>query len=282
MIRKLSLISMTLLLISLTACKTIEVNNRSIINPRAAKADVDAAVERVSITAKDGTALHGYFLAAPNARLNVVWFGSSKTAVEDTMPFLLIYRDTMNANILAMNFRGYGKSGGKPEWDDLFSDGGQVLHRMRTRPEAKGLPVVLHGFSLGSFVAVKVASQESQTNGFAAIMIQGSGTNVAEWVDYKTPWYAKPFVTVNVHPKLAALDSLQVIPKITAPTLIMTGHQDNDAPYQMSEHLYRVSPAKSKQLKIFPDGTHDNLHEQSDYWPSIKSFLEPILRKKTE
>lgn len=273
---------MTLLLISLSACKTIEVNNSAIIHPKAAKANVDAAVERVSITAKDGTALHGYFLAAPNARLNVVWFGSSKAAVEDSMPFLLTYRDTMNANILAMNFRGYGKSGGKPDWDELFSDGGQALQSMRMRAEAKGKPVVLHGFSLGSFVAVKVASQESQSDGFAAIMIQGSGTNVAEWIDYRTPWYARFFVKINVDPKLAALDSLQVMPKITAPTLIMTGRLDTDAPWQMSEHLYQVSPARSKQFKIFPDGTHENLHQQSDYWSGMKLFLEPILQKKTE
>lgn len=271
------LLAFVMMSFSLTACKTIDVNNSSIIHPRKAESTVDASVERVAITAKDGTVLQGYFLAAPNARINIVWFGSSKTAIEDNMVFLNQYRDTMQANILAMNFRGYGESGGKPEWDELFSDGTQILQTMRMRPEAKQTPIVLHGFSLGSFVAVKVASEDTATNGLKAILIQGSGTNIDQWADYKTPWYVKPFINLRVDPKLGALDSLQVLPKIAIPTLIMIGKLDDDAPYQMSENLYQASTAKVKQLKVFSSGTHANLHEQSDYWSSIQLFLKPYL-----
>ncbi len=276
-----SLVLLLLLVVlsaSLSACITVNVNNSGIIHPKPAQAKVDASIERVSITAKDGTVLHGYFLAKPNAVVNVVWFGASKVAVEDSIPFLVQYRDTMHANILAMNFRGYGESGGNPDWDDLFSDGLQVFETMRMRPEANDAPIVIHGFSLGSFVGVKVASQESQTSGLAAFMIQGSGTNVNEWIDSRTPWYAKPFLRFNVDPKLAKLDSLQVFPKISVPTLIMSGEQDEQAPYVMSQHLYKVSTAQRKQLKLFPNGTHENLEQQSDYWETLKLFLVPILK----
>lgn len=189
------------------------------------------------------------------------------------MPFLLEYRQRMNANILAMNFRGYADSEGTPDWDELFSDGTLVVNYMRQRPEAKAAPIALHGFSLGSFVALKVAAQEQDRSTLSAVIIQGSGTNIDEWIDLRTPWYFKPFVKFNIDPKLSKLNSLDVVSEFTQPFLIMSGALDTDAPHQMSQHLYRSSRATKKLLKIFPNGTHDNLHLQDSYWQTLNQFL---------
>ncbi len=54
--------------------------------------------------------------------------------------------------------------------------------------------LIVHGFSLGSFVAGQLAKSQQVD----ALVLQGTATNVDDWVDKKTPWYTNPFLTIKV------------------------------------------------------------------------------------
>ncbi len=62
------------------------------------------------------------------------------------------------SSVLMIDYRGHGKSGGRPTENGLYADaktGYQLLEQMGFRPEQ----IVLHGESIGCAVAIHVASQ---------------------------------------------------------------------------------------------------------------------------
>lgn len=247
----------------------IEVSNAGIFHPKPAKSAADARFENIQMFAKDGTKLQAFWLATPGAKYNVLWLGNSAGAVEDTLVDIQTYAEKMQVNILTMNYRGYGKSEGQPDWDLLFSDGVVALQMLRARPEAQGKSVVVHGSSLGSFVATNLAAHETVD----ALIVQGSGTNIKEWVKYKTPWILRPFVVGHAEGRLADLDSLKVMAQVKAPVLILSSKGDDDAPRQMSENLSGVVASSLHRFHVFEQVGHKDYHADPQYWVVLREFL---------
>lgn len=247
----------------------IDVKNAGIFHPKPARIVADTRFENIQMLAKDGTKLQAYWLATPGAKLNVLWLGNSASAAEDTLADVKTYAEKMQANILTVNYRGYGKSEGQPDWDLLFSDGVVALETLRARKEAQGKPVVVHGSSLGSFVATDLAAHETVD----ALIVQGSGTNIKEWVKYKTPWILRPFVVGHAEGRLAELDSLKVMAQVKAPILIMSSKGDEDAPREMSENLSKVVLSSSHRFHVFEQVGHKAYHTDPQYWMVLRGFL---------
>jgi esterase/lipase len=132
--------------------------------------------------------------------------------------------------------------------------------------------IVVHGFSMGSFVAASVAAQ-CRVSG---VILQSSGTNVREWASVVMPWYARPFVKVKISEKLQAVDNLEVVSQIQAPLLILVGKKDRQAPAIMSKKLLAASSAAKKTLVVFPKGGHGDLDRQPGFPEAISRFLDDL------
>lgn len=226
--------------------------------------------EQVSIRMEDGVVLAGFFLPHREARGSVIYFLPNYSLADEAGPALSVGIDPLRANLLLVDYRGYGGSGGKPSMGNLFSDGRAIYDYLKTRPGVDPDRIIVHGFSLGSFVAASVASQRS----VSGVVLQGSGTNVREWASLVVPWYFKPFVKVKISEELMAIDNAKAVSEIQAPLLVLVGKKDRQAPAAMSKKLLAASPAAKKTLVVFPKGGHVGLENQPGFWEAISRFLD--------
>lgn len=277
----------TLLLIFLAAalasagCQTFSVDEDFFFHPRKTPASSEKREraqaswerrERVSIRVEDGVVLTGLFLPHPEARGSVIYFLPNYSLADEAGPALSVGIDPLRANLLLVDYRGYGGSGGKASMGTLFSDGRTVYDYLRSRPGVDPDRIIVHGFSLGSFVAASVASQRR----VSGVVLQGSGTNVREWASLVVPWYFKPFVKVKISEQLVAIDNAKVVCQIQAPLLVLVGKKDRQAPAAMSKKLLAASPAAKKTLVVFPKGGHVGLENQPGFWEAISRLLDDV------
>ncbi len=216
--------------------------------------------------------LTGFFLPHREARGSVIYFLPNYSMAEESGPDMAAFIDPLKANLLVVDYRGYGESGGKPSFETVFSDGRAVYDHLVSRPGVDPDRIIVHGFSLGSFVAASVASQRH----VSGVILQGSGTTVREWSSLVVPWYFKPFVNVRISEQLLAIDNAKVVSQISAPLLVLIGKKDASAPPKMSRELFAASPSVKKTLVVIPKGRHVGLENQPGFREAVSRFLDDV------
>ena len=117
-------------------------------------------------TTSDGLSLHGWF-----ARKNLGNVGASETP-QYTLLFChgnagnithrlenLAYLVQLGLQVFIFDYRGYGKSEGRPSEDGLYRDALAAYDYMVSRDDVKNQSLIIFGRSLGGAVAVELATQ---------------------------------------------------------------------------------------------------------------------------
>jgi fermentation-respiration switch protein FrsA (DUF1100 family) len=108
----------------------------------------------------------------------------------------------------------------------------------------RGLPgnggrIVVHGHSMGSFLAGHVAAHRPA----AGVVLESSATTTEQWVDAGMPGLAKPFIRkVAIDDHLRGRGNLANMARIEEPLLLLVGARDGTTPPRLSQGLYDASP----------------------------------------
>lgn len=167
----------------------------------------------------------------------------------------------MGCSVLLFDYRGYGQSQGKPSEAGFYLDGESVWGWVEEKAEEEGITAVILGKSLGSAVAIHVATQTPPSS----LILDSAFTSMREIALAGTPWLPDAMV-----PEL--YESLTIVPKLTCPTLVLHGRNDTLVPLAHGQALYDTMTCP-KTLTIIDGADHNNLSNSSEYYAAIQAFL---------
>ena len=136
--------------------------------------------------------------------------------------------------------------------------------------EYSGLPVLVHGQSLGSFMAGEVARQRS----LDGLVLESSATTAEDWV--KGFVDANPFVRRGVvEGGLQGQGNLALMSVLDEPLLIVVGEHDRTTRPAMSQRLFEVArlPPTMKELLVVPDAGHNDASAHPSFAAAIVRLL---------
>lgn len=224
------------------------------------KANTGAAIEEVSLITADQVRLRGWLVHATPARAPapiLVYFGGNAEEVSWLAASAGRYAGW---SLLLVNYRGYGGSEGKPGEAALFADALQIYDYAQSR--AQGARVALMGRSLGSGVAVYLASQRPVA-GVILVSPYDSVESVAQEI--------YPYLPIGLMLK-HRFDSIARAPHIRVPLLCLVASADRVIPRPHSERLYAAWGGSKQWLEIAP-ADHDSIADAPAYWRAIAAFL---------
>jgi uncharacterized protein len=227
------------------------------------KADTGAAIEEVSLTASDQVRLHGWLVKATPVHTPapvLIYFGGNAEEVSWLASTAGRYAGW---SLLLINYRGYGRSEGKPGEAELFADALQIYDYAAKRAAAGRVAVM--GRSLGSGVAAYLAAQRPVA-GVILVSPYDSVESVAQGI--------YPFLPISLMLK-HRFDSLARAPGIKAPLLCLVASHDRVIPRRHSERLYAAWGGPRQWREIRP-ADHDSLAGEPDYWEAIAAFLRGL------
>ena len=149
--------------------------------------------------------------------------------------------------VLLAEYRGYGGSTGTPSEKGLFVDGVAAYDFVREHSEG---PIGLHGHSLGTGVAVKVATARD----VFGVVLESPFDSVLAIAQKRFSWL--PVSLFLKHP----FRSDELIASINAPILILHGSEDAIVPIDHGASLAKRAPATTEFVRIDGAG-HNNLAE---------------------
>jgi uncharacterized protein len=114
----------------------------------------------VSMSAADGTRLHGWYCPAENRRAVVLLAHGNGGNVTHRAGLVRLLQARLRATTLIFDYRGYGHSGGVPTVEGILSDARAARTALAERAHVNESDIVLMGESLGGAVAVQLAAEK--------------------------------------------------------------------------------------------------------------------------
>jgi len=222
--------------------------------------------EEVWLDTEDGVRLHAFWVRAPQQTRRAILFlhgnaGNASHRLPNAQQMA-----ALGADVLLLDYRGYGLSEGSPTEAGVYADARAGLAHLtgpRDLPEER---IVLFGRSLGGAVAIDLA----RDRGLAGVILESTFASLSELADQILPL---PLGFV-VRGRWSSRDK---IGSVSAPLLFFHGGEDRVVPIELGRALYDAAPGP-KDFHLIPRAGHNTTVEMGGraYFERIGSFLEQV------
>lgn len=241
--------------------------------PRAREGQIVAQIEDVQLTSADGVRLHGWYCTPLVGRA-----GGTLEALETRATLLYLHGNGGNishrydflnelvrlpVNVLIIDYRGYGKSEGRPSEEGLYRDARAAWDYLT---KARGIPaaqIVIFGKSLGGAVAIDLATKVEA----CGLIVQSSFTSVADMAGEVLPFVPRFLIRTK-------LDSLSKIASVSSPKLFIHSQADEIVPYRLGRRLFDAARAPKQFYEV--KGAPHNLTNTiggAPYYEALRDFI---------
>ena len=236
--------------------------------------------EELPLRAADGVELFTWFLPARGTPQATVLFLHGNAENISTHYTNVAWMPAEGFNVLALEYRGYGRSAGSPTLAGVQLDIDAALRALLERRDVDPQRVVLFGQSLGGALAIHYAARGAQRASLRAVIADSPfsdyrGIVREKMADFFLTWPLQwlPALTVdNDYSPRAAVPAVSPLP-----LLLIHGESDTTVPPHHSRSLYEAA-AEPRELWLVPGAGHI----QSLRDPALRRRLADFVRLKTK
>lgn len=230
--------------------------------------DIGLAYETVALDTRDGVRLHGWYIPARGARGTLLFFHGNAGNISHRLDSLRIFHG-LGLNVLIFDYRGYGRSEGRPGEEGIRLDAlAAWRHLVETRGEAPAR-IVLFGRSLGAAVAAWLAARESP----GALILESAFISVPDLAAELYWWLPAR--------SLARLDyaTRDYLAGVRCPVLVVHSPEDEIIPYRHGRALYAAARQPKAFLELRGDHNAGFLLTGTAYPAGLDAFLSIHLAR---
>jgi hypothetical protein len=214
--------------------------------------------------AADATRLHGWYLPCQAPRAVVLFCHGNAGNVTHRAEIMRMLHDRAGAAVLIFDYRGYGRSVGKPNETGILADARAARAWLVSREKVPQTQIVLMGESLGGAVAVDLAAAD----GARALVLENTFTSLPDVAAHYYPWLPVRRLMRT------RLDSLGTIAAYHGPLLQSHGDADTIIPIEFGRRLFEAAH-EPKQFLTLPGLDHNDLHPPS-YYDALAAFFDGL------
>jgi uncharacterized protein len=174
--------------------------------------------------------------------------------------------------VLAVDYRGWGDSTPIiPSEATIYADA-NVAWAELARRQADPRKRVIYGHSMGSGVAVELASRRQAGTDYGALILESSFPRL--------PDVAKAVGVIGTIASWFAtqeFDSAAKIKAVDAPILMLHGSADKTVPVELGRRLFDAAPKGARWVE-FEGGTHSRLHSDVPvlYQQALRTLIDQL------
>lgn len=169
----------------------------------------------------------------------------------------------LGVSVMAPEYRGFGGLDGLPTEATLAADARAAYDYLRTVRMIPASRLVIYGWSLGSAVAVTLASEVDA----AGLILEGAPASIVNLEEQQYPFFPIRLLMRN------PFDSIRRIDRVRAPILFL--HSPEDAVIPISEARLLFDAARGDKTFVEVRGGHVNAStvDKEHFYGAIRTFL---------
>jgi hypothetical protein len=262
---------------------------RLFTGPRFIKAppgrEPDPPFENLNFTTRDGTSIHGWYIKTDSASRGTVLMFHGITAQKSQMLTEASAFREMGLNVLMIDFRGHGRSGGNTSTLG-FSEAEEVAMAWEHVKKMGEENIYLYGVSMGAVTVARAISTlrlspkavilempfeslrshlraRARAFGFPGFPEKPFGFLVGTWIGWERGY------------KGGAHNTVRYVKNIHCPVLLQWGDKDEYVEEKETTNIYRAIAAADKKIVIYEGAVHESLllADPLKWKSSVQTFI---------
>lgn len=224
-------------------------------------------VQDVWLTTSDGVKLHAWWIEAEGAKFTFLAFHGNASNIANRADIFKVLRD-LPVNVLAVEYRGYGRSEGRPSETGLYRDAEAGLEYLEETKHIDPRTIVAYGQSLGSAVAAHLAAHKS----VGGVILEAPFPSLTAMAQKALPFLPGAGIFV-----WRQFDTKSALAAIHVPVLVVHCTNDPVVPPEMGERVYAAAREPKSILRV--NGyCHEeaSLFAPNEYRDAVREFLKGI------
>lgn len=228
-------------------------------------ATFDVPFEPLELRTADGERLRAWWMPRASPRATVLYLHGNGGNLSLWAPIVVeLWRQGLA--VLAVDYRGYGLSSGRPSERGLYLDVAAAVAAVEAHVDRTRAPLIFWGRSLGVVMAAHAARQNPPDglileSGFPSMraLLAGSPLWLLSWLSsYRFP-------------------AERWLQEIDVPTLVIHGDRDSVIPFHLGQQLYE-SVRGPKRFLVVRGGDHNDPEppDAAAYWAAVNEFIQEV------
>jgi fermentation-respiration switch protein FrsA (DUF1100 family) len=201
--------------------------------------------EDVVFKSKDGLALNGWWVPADDSRFTVLFCHGNGGNIMHRLDSINLL-NKLGLSCFIFDYRGYGKSEGKPSEEGTYLDARAAYKWLTKRKNIHADRIIIAGRSLGGSVAARLATKVRPRG----LVIESSFTSYA---DMGARFY--PYMPVRWFARFS-YPTLNYVKEIHCPVLFVHSRNDEVVPFEFGLELYEAANEPKDFVEIL--GGHND------------------------
>ena len=225
----------------------------------------------VFFDAEDGVRIHALELRHLSADALTIYFHGNAGNVYHRLRDLQRLR-RLGTSVLAVSYRGYGKSAGSPDEEGIYLDAKAAFEHATKSMGYVPSRIYLFGRSLGSTTATNLA----QGKDLAGVILISPLSSAAEQAEAMGLGFAASLAG-------NAFDNATKIKRLKAPLLVVHGTLDQVIPIATGRRVFENATGEKSFIAVEGAG-HNDLSNRfaKQYWPVISDFMKRTTPRATD
>lgn len=222
---------------------------------------INLAFEDIYIKTDDGLKINGWFIPANNPKYTVIFFHGNGGNIGHRLEKISLL-NKIGINNFIIDYRGYGRSQGKPSEAGLYLDAKAAYDYLINVRKINPENIILYGESIGTAVVIDLAAKVK----VKAVILEGGFTSGKEMA-------RNVFSLIPNFLFSDKFNSLKKINRVKAAKLFLHSRNDEIVPLILARKLFDYASKPKSFVELI--GSHNTafLDSQEKYISSIASFI---------
>ena len=224
--------------------------------------DVGLDYEEVRLATEDGVSIEAWFVPAPAPRGVALLAHGNAGNIGNRVDYARLFH-RLGFALLLLEYRGYGRSEGKPSEEGTYADARAAWRHLVTERGFPAERIVLVGESLGGAVAARLAAEQRP----AALILASTFVSVPELAAELYPWLpARQLARYRY-------DTQEALTRVTCPVLIAHSREDDIVPFHHGERLFAAAREPKAFLELAGGHNEGFLFSREEWAAQLGRFL---------
>lgn len=223
---------------------------------------IGLSFEDINFKTSDDVELNGWFIPSADARSAILFCHGNAGNISHRLEVVNIL-NKIGLNVFIFDYRGYGKSNGRPSEKGTYLDAIAAYNYLIQRPGIERGSIIIYGKSLGAAVGIDLARRVRHR----ALIIESAFTSTKDMAREVYPFLP---ISLVVPPRYNSIPKIQ---DIESPKLIIHSQDDEIVPYHHGRRLFKAAK-EPKEFYRMRGGHNDAVVLAPDeFKKAIISFL---------
>lgn len=220
--------------------------------------------EDIYFKTEDHLLLNGWFIKSNSSRAVLLYFHGNAGNISHRLEKIVLFYN-LGLNVLIMDYRGYGKSQGRPTEAGLYRDAVAAYDYLLTREDIDHQKIIDYGDSLGGAVAVDLAARRK----VACLVADSSFSSSADIAKTIFPFVPSFLLKTK-------MDSVSKVKTLSVPKLFIHSVNDEIIPFRLGKRLFDAACAPKEFLEITGGHNTSHIDSQQKWTQGLSEFFKRL------